>query len=212
MGAETSQTLDRGLRVLRLLAESSGGLTVSQIAVELGVNRTVVYRLVATLEQHGLARRDVDGRSRLGLGVLQLSGRVQPLLREAALPSLRRLAEEVGATAHLTVADGGEALAVAVVEPSWTDYHVAYRVGSRHPLESGAAGRAILAARGVAGSPPYLVTEGELQPGARGVAAAVLGVPAVQASVGVVALGPLDATNVGPRVVRAAAEIAAALR
>lgn len=43
--------------------------------------------------------------------------------------------------------DGSEALAVAVVEPTWTDYHVAYRAGFRHPLDRGAAGRAILAAR-----------------------------------------------------------------
>ena len=215
MGAETSQTLDRGLRVLRLLAESSSGLTVAELAAQLGVNRTVVYRLLATLEQHGLVRRDGDGRSRLGLGVLQLSRRVQPLLRDAAMPSLRRLAEEVGATAHLTVVDSGEALAVAVVEPSWTDYHVAYRVGSRHRLDRGAAGRAILAARTAEADgdvdPSYLVTDGELQVGARGIAAPLLGVPAVEASVGVIALGELDIAVVGPRVVAAAAAIAAAL-
>jgi DNA-binding IclR family transcriptional regulator len=215
VSAETSQTLDRGLRVLRLLAESSGGLTVTELAASLGVNRTVVYRLLATLEQHGLVRRDGGGRARLGLGVLQLSRQVQPLLRDAALPLLRRLAEEVGATAHLTVVDSGDALAVAVVEPSWTDYHVAYRVGSRHPLERGAAGRAILAARqaesGGGPHPLYLVTEGELQAGARGVAAPLLGVPALEASVGVIALGDLDATTVGPRVLAAAAEIAALL-
>jgi DNA-binding IclR family transcriptional regulator len=216
VGAETSQTLDRGLRVLRLLAESSSGLTVTELATRLGVNRTVVYRLLATLEQHGLARRASDGRARLGLGVLQLSRRVQPLLRDAALPSLRRLAEDVGATAHLTVVDSGEALAVAVVEPSWTDYHVAYRVGSRHPLDRGAAGRAILAARATIGGappdPPYLLSEGELQPGAHGVAAPLLGVPGVEASVGVVALGELEEATVGSHVVATAAEIAAALR
>jgi hypothetical protein len=216
VGAETSQTLDRGLRVLRLLAESGGGLTVTELAARIEVNRTVVYRLLATLELHGLIRRDTDGRVRLGLGVLQLSRRVQPLLREAALPLLRQLAEEVGATAHLTVADAGEALAVAVVEPSWTDFHVAYRVGSRHGLGIGAAGRAILlsraAAEGGVPAPAYLVTEGELQDGAQGLAAPLLGVPAVEASVGVVAFGRIDATTVGPRVVATAAEIAAALR
>jgi DNA-binding IclR family transcriptional regulator len=213
VAAETSQTLDRGLRVLGLLADVPGGLTVTEVASRLGVNRSVVYRLLATLEEHGLVRRDGDGRARLGLGLLQLSQRVQPLLRDAAVPSLRRLAEEVGATAHLTIADGRDALAVAVVEPSWTDYHVAYRVGSRHPLERGAGGRAILAhRRGEALDPPYVFSEGELQVGAHGIAAPVIGVPAIEASVGVVALAELDARKVGPRVVRAAAEIAAVLR
>lgn len=228
MSGETSQTLDRGIRVLRELAEAHGGLTVTELAARLGVNRTVMYRLLATLEHHSLVRRDADGRVRLGLGVLGLARRVQPLLRDAALPVLRRLAEEVGATAHLTIADGGEALAVAVVEPSWTDYHVAYRVGSRHPLTRGAAGRAIMLVRsgrssgnsgtgGGSRSAPgtkaeYVVSQGELQPGAHGVAAPVLGVAAMEASVGVVTLGPLDAAAIGPRVVLAAAELADGLR
>ncbi|HSK27232.1 MAG TPA: helix-turn-helix domain-containing protein [Jiangellales bacterium] len=210
MPPETSQTLDRGLRLLRLLAESPAGTTVTEAAAALGVTRTVVYRLAATLEQHGLLRRGADSRLHLGLGVLPLAQGAQPQLRAAARPALRALAEEVGATAHLTVRDGPEALAVAVVEPTWTDYHVSYRVGSRHALDRGAAGRAILATgRGETG---WVASEGELQPGARGVAAPVVGVPAVEASVGVVALGDLDATTVGPRVVRAAAEVAAALR
>lgn len=199
--------------MLGLLADAPGGLTVTEVAGRLGVTRSVVYRLLATLEAHRLVRRDGDGRARLGLGLLQLSQRVQPLLRDAATPSLRRLAEDVGATAHLTIADGPDALAVAVVEPSWTDYHVAYRVGSRHRLERGAAGRAILARRqGMAMDPPYVVTEGELQVGAHGIAAPLVGVPAIEASVGVVALAELDARKIGPRVVRAAADVAAALR
>ncbi len=209
MAAETSQTLDRGLRILDLLAVAPTGRTVAELAADLGVGRTVVYRLLATLEAHQLVHRHPSGRVGLGTGALRLASRVVPLLRDAALPALRRLAEDVGATAHLTVADGGEALAVAVVEPSWTDFHVAYRVGSRHPLDQGAAGRALVRSR--AGDTGFVVSRGELQPGATGIAAAVLGVPEVQASVGVVALGDLDTLTVGPRVEQAALEVAAAL-
>jgi len=92
MPTETSQTLDRGLRVLAVLAATPAGLTVTQLAAEVGVNRTVVYRLVSTLEQHALVRRDRQGRLHVGLGVLQLSAAVQPVLREAAAPVLRALA------------------------------------------------------------------------------------------------------------------------
>ena len=41
MPSETSQTLDRGLRVLRVLAESPEGLTVTELSHRLQVNRTV---------------------------------------------------------------------------------------------------------------------------------------------------------------------------
>jgi DNA-binding IclR family transcriptional regulator len=207
---ETAQTLDRGLRLLTLVAETPAGLTVTEAAAALGVGRAVVYRLVATLAGHALVRRDGEGRIRLGLAVLQLARRAQPLLAEAAIPALRSLAEELGATAHLTVADAGEALALAVVEPSWTAFHVAYRTGTRHPLDRGAAGRAILAGRG--GSTAYVVSSGELQQGAHGVAAPLPAAAGLEASVGVVALAELDSAAVGPRVVAAAEQIAAALR
>jgi DNA-binding IclR family transcriptional regulator len=142
---------------------------------------------------------------------------VHPLLREAATPPLRRLAEAVGATAHLTVAEGTDALAIAVVEPTWTDYHMAYRVGSRHRLAQGAAGKAILLGR--SGRPAskdpatlYAASEGELQAGAHGIAAPIRDVPGLEASVGVVSFAPLDTGKVAPRVIQAAGEISAALK
>jgi DNA-binding IclR family transcriptional regulator len=223
MATETAQTLDRGLRVLTVLASTPGGLTVTEISARLDINRTVVYRLVSTLEQHALTRRDSRGRVHIGLGVLHLASGVQPVLRDLAIPILRALAEEVGCTAHLTVADGEEAMALAVVEPSWTDFHVAYRVGSRHPLRRGAAGKAILLGRDqpAAGTtdvadggnprPSYAVTSGELQTGASGVAAPVHGVEGLDASVGIVTLGELDVDELGPKVAAAADEVARAL-
>lgn len=212
MPAETSQTLDRGLRVLDVLAGSPGGLTVTELSARLAVNRTVVYRLVSTLEQHALVRKDSRGRLHVGLGVLHLASAVQPVLRDLAVPILRKLAESVGCTAHLTVADGEEALALAVVEPSWTDFHVGYRVGSRHPLSQGAAGKAILLSRDPApGASPYVVTAGELQTGARGLAAPVRDIDGLEASVGIVTLGDLDESFIGPQVSAAAAELAALL-
>ncbi|MFE2354570.1 IclR family transcriptional regulator [Streptomyces parvulus] len=215
MTAETSQTLDRGLRVLKLLADTDHGLTVTELSHKLGVNRTVVYRLLATLEQHALVRRDLGGRARVGLGVLGLGRQVHPLVREAAMPALRSLAEDIGATAHLTLVDGAEALAVAVVEPTWTDYHVAYRAGFRHPLERGAAGKAILSARRPgedAEDPGYTLTHGELEAGACGAAAPLLGVTGVEGSVGVVMLSEVVPERVGERVMHAAREVAEALR
>jgi DNA-binding IclR family transcriptional regulator len=128
-------------------------------------------------------------------------------LRDLALPVLRELAEAVGCTAHLTVADGEEALALAVVEPSWTDFHVSYRVGSRHPLTQGAAGKAILLGRRP-DAEPFAVTMGELQAGARGLAAPVRGVDGLEASVGIVTLGvDIDIDAIGPLVRKAAAEV-----
>lgn len=295
MAAESAQTLERGLRLLRLLAEGHRGRTPTELAGELGLSRPVVYRLLTTLQAEGFARRDADGRVHLGFGVLGLARAVQPLLRATALPVLRVLAERAGATAHLTIAEGDEGLAVAVVEPSWTDMHVAYREGSRHPLTRGAAGLALLAlrsgdsgspggsresgsgrssasggssARGGSGDsggsrdssgsggsrnsgslggsggsrdsggsgeggtkggvgegadagtgdgvsegdvPPLCTSHGQLQEGATGIAAPIMGVSWLEASVGVVSFADLDVATVGPLVLTAAKDLAAAL-
>ncbi len=212
MSAGGSQTLDRGLRILEELADEdhAAGMTISELAALLGVGRPVVYRLVATLEEHQLVTRH-EGRARLGLGMHRLAGAAVPALRQRARPSLRRLADAVGATAHLTVVEGGEAVALVVVEPSATDFHVAYRTGARHALERGAAGRAILAAR--EGAPRLVRTMGDLQQGAHGLAMALpVGAARahLEASVGVVALHELDESTVEPAIRTAAEELAEA--
>lgn len=210
------QTLDRGLQVLALLARSREGMTVRDLADELDVHRAIVYRLLATLERHGLVRRGTDGRHRLWTGLVELAGGVESDLQAAALPVLTRLADELGATTTLTVADGDDAVALLVVEPTDATMHVAYRAGRRHPLEVGASGKAILAGRpaaaGEAGAVTrarrrgYATSSGEIQTGAMGIAAPV----SADASLGAVALGgfPVGAPEL---VVEAARAVAAAL-
>ena len=48
-------------------------------------------------------------------------------------------------TAFLVVADGDEAVTIDSVEPTSLDAHVAYRPGTRHPIDRGAPGLALLA-------------------------------------------------------------------
>nr|WP_235863467.1 helix-turn-helix domain-containing protein [Saccharopolyspora kobensis] len=209
MAKESSLTLERGLSLLQAVAESeSEAPTISDLAATVGVSRAAVYRLLGPLQSRGLVRRE-GSKVRLGLGVLWLAGRVLPQLRVASLPALRALAERVGSTVHLTVADGSEAQAVAVVEPSWTSYHVSYRVGSRHPVQRGAAGRAVDLPPG---GPRWIASSGDLQAGAFAVAAPVRGVPGLRASVGVVALQPLVPEEIGPLVLETAESVAEALR
>ena len=66
MVATTLQTLDRGLAVLATLADAPLGLKPAELAQRLDVHKAIAYRLVATLETHGLVRRlaeEWDGTS-----------------------------------------------------------------------------------------------------------------------------------------------------
>ncbi|WP_020663441.1 IclR family transcriptional regulator [Amycolatopsis benzoatilytica] len=209
MSREGSLTLDRGLALLQAVADAGEqAATISELATTIGASRAAVYRLLVPLTERGLVWRD-GTKVRLGVGVLRLAGQVLPQLREAARPALRDLAEQAGATAHLTVAQGDHAQAVAVVEPSWTSYHVAYRVGSRRGLSSGAAGRAMALRPG--DTKRWATSTSELEAGASGIAAPVRGVPGLRASVGVISLEPLDSAQIGPLTVEAAGKLAVLL-
>ena len=115
---------------------------MTEAAARLGVGRAVIYRLVGTLAAHGLVRRDRAGRIRLGAGLLQLARRAQPLLADARC---RRYGGWPRTWAPPRTSPSPRATRRwlwSLVEPTWTQFHVAYRVGSRHALERGASGRA----------------------------------------------------------------------
>jgi len=216
-----SLTLDRGLRVLRVLAEHPDGLSVTRLAAEIGTHRAGIYRLLGPLLDQRLVIRAED-RYLLGLGLIELASSVRPRLQEVAAPELRRLADDLGATTALTVRDGDEAVVAAVGEPRRADVHITYRAGMRHALDQAASGIAILAAlpsrRGErdairrARSRGWALSTGELLPGATGV-----GVPIVVAgrepetSLSAVWLGKRDPEPIAQEVLRSAARIAAAL-
>jgi DNA-binding IclR family transcriptional regulator len=139
-----SQTLARGLSALELISESPTGLTIQEVAEQLGVHRTVASRLLATLVRFRLIARH-DGRFRPAAGLAVLGASFDNNLRDLSMPILRRLADDTRATASLLVAEGGDQVAVAVVVPLGVAYHLSFREGSRYPLTRGAAGLALLA-------------------------------------------------------------------
>src|SRR5699024_10395211 len=97
-----SQTLSRGIRVLEILSEAGTPLTIDETASRLGVHRSNAYRLVRTLEEHGLVGRDprgglvlgarhaVRGRGRRSRGVRARPGRGAAARRRCGCPAARR--------------------------------------------------------------------------------------------------------------------------
>jgi DNA-binding IclR family transcriptional regulator len=90
-----SQTLDRGIRALELVAAAPQGMTVQEVADRLEVHRTIAHRLLTTLADHHLVARGPDNRFRAGGGLTALAGGLLSTLRDTALPIMRELAEEL---------------------------------------------------------------------------------------------------------------------
>jgi len=141
------QTLDRGVRLLEVLADATAPLSIGELTAELGLHRSIVYRMVRTLEDHHLVHRDPDGSCRLGPGLSTLARNVSRSLQTAALPELAAVANEVGMTCFLVVPDGTECVTLLSVEPRHSLATVVQRPGSRHAIDRGAPGLALLSLR-----------------------------------------------------------------
>ena len=140
-----SQTLSRGIRILEILADAREPLSIDEVARRLDVHRSVAYRLLRTLEDHGLVTRDGAGRIQLGARMAALAAGVAHDLQAEALPELTAVANELGTTCFLVVLDHDECVTLVSVEPRHAVASVAQRPGTRHPVTVGAPGKAILA-------------------------------------------------------------------
>jgi len=133
--------------VLRLVARTREPLGVSEIARRLGLPASTVYRALITLEESGyLARHQNTPRYALGQ-MPQLLNRAlvhRFRLHAASRPHLRKLADQTGQTASLTVRLGWYGLRLAGVYGSHDIYH-RDRLGEVSLLHQGVAGLAMLA-------------------------------------------------------------------
>lgn len=219
--APQSQTLDRGLRILEHLAAAGAPRPVMEIAREVGLHRSITYRLLRTLEDRGFVERDDAGRFGLGLTVSLLSRGVRTTLQAASTARLIPLAEQLSCTGFLVVRSGGDAVTLTSVEPRDVPSHVTRRPGTRHPVGRGAPGIALLMPEPpadddrpeliLARATGWAVSHGEVLPGVRSVSAPVLrSGSAARAAVAVVYTGDrADVEAIGRAVVATAAAIAA---
>ncbi|WP_299166662.1 IclR family transcriptional regulator [uncultured Arthrobacter sp.] len=141
-----SQTLSRGLRSLEILADAPRALSIAELSVELGVHRSIAYRIVRTLEDHSLIIRDEAGKISSGPGLAALARGVSRDLQTAALPELTVLANDLGMTAFVAVWDRHDCVTLVTVEPRHSSAAVAQRPGTRHAFSAGAPGIAIQSA------------------------------------------------------------------
>lgn len=141
--AEISKTADHALAALIELGDN-GPTPPAELARTLGLSRTVVHRLLTTLMYRGFVVRRPEGYAPAAL-VARIADQVQPQLRRAAQPVMERLSDAVGESIVIHVPDADQAVVLDQVVSASALVRVEHRIGSRHPLTTGASGRAILA-------------------------------------------------------------------
>lgn len=149
MNAAKSDAVSRAAATLVALgsdeALSARGLGVVRIADITGGDKGQVSRLLKTLGDHGLVERDEDTLAyRLGWQLFALAaGAGDQRLLETARPLLRRLVEDVGERANLTVLQGSDVLTVSSVASPRAVQSTGW-VGRTVPAYCTASGRALL--------------------------------------------------------------------
>ncbi|WP_274913614.1 IclR family transcriptional regulator [Streptomyces sp. WZ-12] len=139
-----SQTVDRALSILPLLAE--GPADLGQVADRLGVHKSTALRLLRTLHEHGLVYRQPDQRYRLGARLFALAQEAAEHLdvRGIAHPHLVALNESCGHTVHLAVYEENEVLYIDKVESRYP-VRMYSRIGKPVALTVAAVAKLLLA-------------------------------------------------------------------
>ncbi len=139
--------LDKAMAVLGALEQRPAALI--ELVERTGLSRATAHRLAVALEDHGLVRRDDDGRFCLGLRLIGLGHEAAEAVPvwAAARPALGWLHEQTGESVQLFVRDGDARVCVESIE-SLRELRTIVPVGARLPLDAGSAGRVLAGAAG----------------------------------------------------------------
>jgi IclR family acetate operon transcriptional repressor len=146
--AETVQSVDRALSIVELLLRAETPLTVREVAVGTGINRTTAHRLLASLHRRGWIERTPGAAGYrpslryLALVRASLDGRD---FVDEVRPTMERLSLLSRETVHLGVLDNHDILHIAKVD-SPEAVGVSSRVGTRVIAHVTGLGKALLAA------------------------------------------------------------------
>lgn len=136
----------RALRVLEALGDNPG-IGVTALAEKLGLTKSIVFRLLQTLEEDGYVQRD-EARAIFSLGyrVALLGERVgrEGALQQVARPVMDNLRDETGENVNLLVREGTASVAIATRE-GLHSIRLFAQTGRRGPLHAGGASMLLLA-------------------------------------------------------------------
>ncbi|MBS0455398.1 MAG: helix-turn-helix domain-containing protein [Proteobacteria bacterium] len=146
-GAGTG-ALEKALDVLDAIGASPQGLGQSELAEQLALPRTTIYRLLATLVARGLVRRDPLRKVYcLGFRCFEMARQAysMPDLVAAAAMELRALRDLTGETSYLATLDGREVISLERCDGAHSQRSAA-ALGERKPVHCTSQGKAILSA------------------------------------------------------------------
>ncbi|WP_166969413.1 IclR family transcriptional regulator [Brevibacterium atlanticum] len=142
-----ASVIENTVAILRCFSPDRQELGVTEIAPQVGLHKSSVSRILASLEREGIVEQTASRRYRLGLGIIAIAG---PLLadldvRRVSYSAMQELTEETGETSALMVWNGTESITVEQI-PSAHEIKHTSSLGSRYSTAYSASVQVFLAA------------------------------------------------------------------
>lgn len=143
---EGTGALEKAMDILEAIGAAPDGMSQSQLSEAVGLPRTTLYRILSTLVDRGMIRRDPQRKVyRLGFRYLELvrNAYLSPDLVAAASFELRALRDLTGETSYLAVLEGNEVLSLERCDGAHS-HRSAAALGQSKPVYCTSQGKAIL--------------------------------------------------------------------
>jgi IclR family acetate operon transcriptional repressor len=140
------QSLDRAMLLLKVVAGGKG-MSLTEIADASGQSASTAYRVLITLQKHGIVEFDeVNQLWHVGVEAFRIGsvflGRTS--LIEQSRSVMQAVVAETGETANLAIMDGAEVVFLSQVE-THEPIRAFFRPGTRGPVHTSGIGKALLA-------------------------------------------------------------------
>lgn len=143
----TVQSVQRALQLLSRFSPRQPQWSVSDLARETGLHKSVVTRIMATMAQQGFVVQDPDAKT-YGIGprafAVGNAYRPHAVLSQVAQPTMRRLTEAFGHATSFGVSSGDKCVYILVNDGS-LPIRVAADVGEMRDYHANAIGKVLLA-------------------------------------------------------------------
>jgi IclR family transcriptional regulator, KDG regulon repressor len=140
-------SVENALDVLEALCDERNDIQISRLSEKLGMNKTSVFRVLATFENRGyVEREEASGRYRLGLSAYEIGQKLLSRmgLLSKARPLMQKLVRDCDETVYLAVRRDHEVLFLDLADTT-QQVKIVSLAGQKFPLAGTAAGRIMLA-------------------------------------------------------------------
>jgi DNA-binding IclR family transcriptional regulator len=140
------RVLMKAAAIIDLLADRDNPVSLTVMAGELGIAKSTLHGILATLNSIGYVNKDPEsGDYRLGLHLFEIGNAISRKLdeRRIAAPYMETLAKKTGETAHLAVLEDGEVLYLNKQESN-SSIRIITESGLKLPVHCSGLGKALL--------------------------------------------------------------------